>query len=189
MNYSLLLRKHSLLHFMAWHSFHHKSFFTRFLYTFFTTGRGKEKTTLEIIFVASSSKEAAARALLSPRGPWGRSPRSGCGSSNACHQHQYMPEFKRPISGLSKQKESKQIWKTSRRQKGVLYVRMAVEKIPEFEFVNLVRSPGIDSQPDEPVRRPYLTYRTASGRLHRLAESLQSVPVMLGSCLQTRALK
>ena len=39
----------------------------------------------------------------------------------------------------------------------------------EPEFVNLLRSPGIDSQPDGPVRQPYLTYRPA--RLHRLAES------------------
>jgi hypothetical protein len=27
-------------------------------------------------------------------------------------------------------------------------------------FVNLLRSPGIDSQPSWPVRRPYLAYRT-----------------------------
>jgi hypothetical protein len=39
-------------------------------------------------------------------------------------------------SGLSKQKESKQIWKTSRLQKCLLYVRIAVEKIPELEFLN-----------------------------------------------------
>ncbi len=41
---------------------------------------------------------------------------------------------------------------------------------PEPEFVNLLRSPGIDSQPGRPVRQTYLTYRPA--RLHSLAESL-----------------
>jgi hypothetical protein len=35
-------------------------------------------------------------------------------------------------------------------------------------FVNLLRSPGIDSQPDGPVRQPYLTYRPT--KLHRLGE-------------------
>ncbi len=40
----------------------------------------------------------------------------------------------------------------------------------ELAFVNLTRSPGIDSQPGGPVRNPYLTYRPA--RLHRLAESI-----------------
>ncbi len=34
----------------------------------------------------------------------------------------------------------------------------------ESEFKNLLRSPGIDSQPCGPVRQPYLTYRPA--RLH-----------------------
>jgi hypothetical protein len=38
------------------------------------------------------------------------------------------------------------------------------------EFVNLLGSPGIDSQPGGPVRQPSLTYRPA--RLHRLAESI-----------------
>ncbi len=42
--------------------------------------------------------------------------------------------------------------------------------LPEPKFVNLLRSPGIDSQPGGPVRQPYLTYRPA--RLHRLAESI-----------------
>jgi hypothetical protein len=36
-------------------------------------------------------------------------------------------------------------------------------------FVNLLRSPGIDSQPGGPVRQPYLKYWPT--RLHRLAES------------------
>jgi hypothetical protein len=40
----------------------------------------------------------------------------------------------------------------------------------EPEFVNLLRSPGTDSQPVGPLRQPYLTYRAA--RLHRLAESI-----------------
>jgi hypothetical protein len=31
----------------------------------------------------------------------------------------------------------------------------------EPEFVNLLRSPGIDSQPGGPVQQPYLTYRPA----------------------------
>jgi hypothetical protein len=37
-------------------------------------------------------------------------------------------------------------------------------------FVNLERSPGIDSQPGGPVRQAYLSYRPA--RLHRQAESI-----------------
>jgi hypothetical protein len=40
----------------------------------------------------------------------------------------------------------------------------------EPESVNLLRSPGIDSQPAGPVRQPYLAYRHA--RRHRLAESI-----------------
>jgi hypothetical protein len=37
-------------------------------------------------------------------------------------------------------------------------------------FVNLLRSPGIDSQPSGPERQPYWTYRP--GKLQRLAESI-----------------
>jgi hypothetical protein len=37
-------------------------------------------------------------------------------------------------------------------------------------FVDLLRSPGIDSQPCGPVRQPYLLYRPA--KLQRLAESI-----------------
>jgi hypothetical protein len=37
-------------------------------------------------------------------------------------------------------------------------------------YINLLWSPGIDSQPGGPVRQPYLTYRPA--RLHRLSESI-----------------
>ncbi len=40
---------------------------------------------------------------------------------------------------------------------------------PEPVFANLLRSPGIDSQPSGPVWQPYLSYRPAM--LHRLAES------------------
>ncbi len=46
----------------------------------------------------------------------------------------------------------------------------APEEKTEPVFVNLLRSPGIDSQPGWPVRQPYLSYRPA--RLHRLAESI-----------------
>jgi hypothetical protein len=41
---------------------------------------------------------------------------------------------------------------------------------PEPVFLDLLRSPGIDSQPGEPVRQPYLSYRPA--RRHRLPESI-----------------
>ena len=40
----------------------------------------------------------------------------------------------------------------------------------ETVFINLLRSPGIYSQPGRPVRQPYLLYRPA--RLHRVAESI-----------------
>ncbi len=43
-------------------------------------------------------------------------------------------------------------------------------KNSEPEFVNLLRRPGIDSQPGGPVRQPYMTYRPF--RLHRLAKSI-----------------
>jgi hypothetical protein len=39
----------------------------------------------------------------------------------------------------------------------------------EPKFVNLLKSPGIDSQPGGPVRQPYLT---SGFRLHRLEESI-----------------
>ncbi len=44
------------------------------------------------------------------------------------------------------------------------------EQCAEPEFVNLLRSPGIDSQHGGPVGEPYLTSWPA--RLHRLAESI-----------------
>jgi hypothetical protein len=56
-----------------------------------------------------------------------------------------------------------------------LYKLFCVNK-PEPEFVNLLRSPGIDSQSGGPVRQPYLTYRPV--RLHRLAESTAWNPFM-----------
>ncbi len=40
----------------------------------------------------------------------------------------------------------------------------------EPEFINLLRSPGIDSQPCGPVRKPFLKYRPA--KLHRLTKSI-----------------
>ncbi len=40
----------------------------------------------------------------------------------------------------------------------------------EPEYGDLLKSPGIDSQPRGPVRQPYLSFRPA--RLHRLAESI-----------------
>jgi hypothetical protein len=47
-------------------------------------------------------------------------------------------------------------------------------KYVEPEFVNLLKSPGIDSQPDGLVRQLYWTYWPA--RLHRLAESIPGLP-------------
>ncbi len=41
--------------------------------------------------------------------------------------------------------------------------------VPEPVFVNLLRSPGIDSQQGGPVQQPYLSYWPAS-TVHRLAE-------------------
>ncbi len=59
----------------------------------------------------------------------------------------------------------------------------------EPEFVNLLRSTGIDSQPGGPVRQPYLTYRLARLQsLHGGIDSLESIPGLL-KLLQIRALK
>ncbi len=66
---------------------------------------------------------------------------------------------------------------------GGTFFHVGVYSKPELEFVNLLRSPGIDSQPGRPIRKPYLTYRPA--RLHRLAES---IPGLL-TRLQIRALR
>ncbi len=52
---------------------------------------------------------------------------------------------------------------------------------PEAVFVNLLKSPGIDSRPDGPVRQPYLSYRPAGG-----IESSESIPGLLKR-LQIRA--
>jgi hypothetical protein len=54
---------------------------------------------------------------------------------------------------------------------------------PEPVFVNLLRSPGIDSQPDRPVRQPYLSHRAAM--LHRQVS--ESIPGLLKR-LQIRVL-
>jgi hypothetical protein len=53
-------------------------------------------------------------------------------------------------------------------------------------FVNLLRSPGINSQPGGTVRQPYLSYRHAM--LHRqvVIESSESIPGLL-KCLKIRA--
>jgi hypothetical protein len=56
--------------------------------------------------------------------------------------------------------------------------------LPEPVFVNLIRSPGIDSQPGGPVRRPYLSYRPA--RLHWLSESIPRSVTGLHKHLQIR---
>ncbi len=56
--------------------------------------------------------------------------------------------------------------------------------MPEPVFVNLIRSPGIDSQPDGPVRKPYLSHRAA--RLHRLSESIAGLPKRLQIRAQSR---
>jgi hypothetical protein len=42
----------------------------------------------------------------------------------------------------------------------------------EPEFVNLLRSLGIDSQPGGLVRQPYVTYLQARARQHRPAEPI-----------------
>jgi hypothetical protein len=55
---------------------------------------------------------------------------------------------------------------------------------PQPEFVNLLRSPGIDSQPGGPVRQPYLTYRPA--QLHSLAESIPGLLTRLQIRAQVR---
>ncbi len=60
--------------------------------------------------------------------------------------------------------------KCAKRPDPFLLVGGVWERLPEPGFVNLLRSPGIDSQPGGPVRQPYLSYRPA--RLHRLVESL-----------------
>jgi hypothetical protein len=51
-----------------------------------------------------------------------------------------------------------------------VYVKMGEISKSEPVFVDLLRRPGIDSQPAGPVRQPYFSYRPA--RLHRLAKSI-----------------
>jgi hypothetical protein len=52
---------------------------------------------------------------------------------------------------------------------GVRSPKFVWAECTEAVFVNLLRSPGIDSRPGGPVRQPLLSYRSA--RLHRRAES------------------
>ncbi len=59
--------------------------------------------------------------------------------------------------------------------------RHNVSQIAEPEFVNILRSPGIDFQPGGPVRQLYFTYRPATDRL------AESIPGLLKR-LQIRAL-
>ena len=72
--------------------------------------------------------------------------------------------------------------KYAKKPDAVLLVGGVWERLPEPVFVNLLRGPGIDSQPGGPVRQPYLSYRPA--RLHRLVET---TPGLLKR-LQIRAL-
>jgi hypothetical protein len=58
--------------------------------------------------------------------------------------------------------------------------------LPEPVFVNLLRSPVIDSQPGGPVRQPYLTYRPARLKKIGKIDSLESIPGLLKR-LQIRA--
>jgi hypothetical protein len=56
---------------------------------------------------------------------------------------------------------------------GIEGKRQATEKnqyYSEPDFVNLLRSPGIDSQPGVPTQQPCLTYRP--DWLHRLVEAM-----------------
>jgi hypothetical protein len=45
------------------------------------------------------------------------------------------------------------------------------QKCSSSEFVNLLRSPGIDAKPGGPVGKPYFTFRP-SRLQHRMAESI-----------------
>ncbi len=56
------------------------------------------------------------------------------------------------------------------KKKDIALGSSVAKRIPEPVFVILLRSLGIDSQPDGPVRQPYLTYWPT--RLHRLSESI-----------------
>ncbi len=50
----------------------------------------------------------------------------------------------------------------------------AVRSFTEPVFVNLLRSPGIDSKPGGPIRQPFLSYPVVPScqATHRLAESI-----------------
>jgi hypothetical protein len=62
----------------------------------------------------------------------------------------------------------------------------ALHTFPEPVFVDLLRSPGIDSQPGGPVRQPYLLYRSAKLQASGIDFS-ESIPGLLKR-LQIRAL-
>jgi hypothetical protein len=61
---------------------------------------------------------------------------------------------------------------------------LVIQSVPVF--VNILRSPGIDSQPGGPVRQPYLSYRPAMTLQTGGIDSLESIPGLL-KCLQIRA--
>jgi hypothetical protein len=48
--------------------------------------------------------------------------------------------------------------------------------VTEPEFVNLLRSPGIYSQPGEPVRLPYFTFWPARARICNRLGAQESIP-------------
>jgi hypothetical protein len=61
-------------------------------------------------------------------------------------------------------------------KEGTLFLVFLYPEEPKPEFVNLLRSLGIDSQPGGPVRQPYLTYRPPkAGRI----DFLGSIPGLL----------
>jgi hypothetical protein len=51
---------------------------------------------------------------------------------------------------------------------------LVIQSVPVF--VNLLRSPGIDSQPGGPVRQPYLSYRPAMTLQTGEMDSSESIP-------------
>ena len=59
-------------------------------------------------------------------------------------------------------------WSAATTRQSCIHMHFKIASEPVF--VNLLRSPGIHSQPTGPVRQPYLSYRPA--RLQRLPESI-----------------
>jgi hypothetical protein len=47
---------------------------------------------------------------------------------------------------------------------------------PKHVYVNLLRSPGIDSQPGGTVRQPYFSYWQARGRIINVYGAQESIP-------------